>query len=144
MRSNGKSSAGPGDLLNKFSARREMTDNRKLIWFAGVGCNRLLRFAGHRLRNRRPRRWRFENLASSAKKLWQRERRTIFRTRRPERSLRVRSLALVRIFDGSLLYIRRQQIWVRAFRVCGRSLDGRACGADSLLDFLFSRCQRVV
>ena len=33
---------------------------------------------------------------------------------------------------------------MRAFRICGRSPDGSPGGADSLLDFLFSRCQRVV
>ena len=31
-----------------------------------------------------------------------------------------------------------------AFRICGRSLDRGPGGADSLLDFLFSRCQRIV
>ena len=49
-----------------------------------------------------------------------------------------------RIVGGSLLNIWHRQIWMRAFRVCGRSLDRCARGADSLLDFLFSRCQRVV
>src|SRR5438067_9556163 len=68
MRSNGSSSAGSSDLLNNFSARREMRDNRRLIWFAGAGCSRLLRFACHRLRNRgRPRKWRFENFAQVRK-----------------------------------------------------------------------------
>ena len=33
---------------------------------------------------------------------------------------------------------------MRAFRICSRSLDRGPCGTDSLLDFLFSRCQRVV
>jgi len=37
-----------------------------------------------------------------------------------------------------------RQVWMRAFRICGRSLDGGPGGADSLLDFLFSRCQRIV
>ena len=33
---------------------------------------------------------------------------------------------------------------MRAFRICGRSLDRGPGGADSLLDFLFSRCQWIV
>jgi hypothetical protein len=33
---------------------------------------------------------------------------------------------------------------MRAFRVCGRSFDCRPGGADSLLDFPFSRAQRIV
>jgi len=33
---------------------------------------------------------------------------------------------------------------MRAFRVCGRRLDGGSCGADSLLDFLFGRRQWIV
>ena len=33
---------------------------------------------------------------------------------------------------------------MRAFRICGHSLDRGPGGADSLLDFLFSRCQRIV
>ena len=33
---------------------------------------------------------------------------------------------------------------MRVFSICGRSLDGGPSGADSLLDFLFSRCQRIV
>jgi hypothetical protein len=33
---------------------------------------------------------------------------------------------------------------MRAFRICGRSFDSGSSGADRLLDFLFSRCQRVV
>jgi hypothetical protein len=33
---------------------------------------------------------------------------------------------------------------MRAFRICGRSFDRGPGGADSLLDFLFSRCQRIV
>ena len=33
---------------------------------------------------------------------------------------------------------------MRAFRICGRSVDGGASGADSVLDFLFGRCQRIV
>jgi hypothetical protein len=33
---------------------------------------------------------------------------------------------------------------MRAFRVCGRSFDRGPSGADSLLDFLFSRYQRIV
>ena len=53
-------------------------------------------------------------------------------------------LALVRILDGRLLYIRRWQVWMRAFRVRGCSLDRGPGGTDSLLDFLFSRCQRIV
>ena len=76
-------------------------------------------------------------------------RKTIFRTCLPDREpgknhdgLGV--LAWVGIFDGSLLCIRRRQVWMRAFRICGRSLDRGACGLNSLLDFLFSRCQRIV
>jgi len=52
-----------------------MTDNPKLICFAGVGRNRFLRFAGHRLRNRRPRRWRFEISPQAGKNYANRERR---------------------------------------------------------------------
>jgi hypothetical protein len=33
---------------------------------------------------------------------------------------------------------------MRAFRICGRSLDRGPGGADGLLDFLFSRCQWIV
>ena len=33
---------------------------------------------------------------------------------------------------------------MRAFRICGHSLDRGPGGADSLLDFLFSRCQGIV
>ena len=33
---------------------------------------------------------------------------------------------------------------MRAFRVSGRSLNGAPSGADSVLDFLFGRCQRIV
>ena len=33
---------------------------------------------------------------------------------------------------------------MRAFRIRGRSVDGGARGADSVLDFLFGRCQRIV
>ena len=33
---------------------------------------------------------------------------------------------------------------MRTFRICGRSFDRGPSGADSLLDFLFSRCQRIV
>ncbi len=33
---------------------------------------------------------------------------------------------------------------MRTFRICGRSFDGCPCGMDGLLDFLFSRCQRIV
>jgi len=33
---------------------------------------------------------------------------------------------------------------MRAFRICGRSLDRGPGGADCLLEFLFSRCQRIV
>ena len=33
---------------------------------------------------------------------------------------------------------------MRTFRICGRSLDGGSCGADRLLEFLFSRCQWIV
>ena len=33
---------------------------------------------------------------------------------------------------------------MRACRICGRSLDLGPGGADRLLDFLFSRCQRIV
>jgi hypothetical protein len=33
---------------------------------------------------------------------------------------------------------------MRAFRICGRGLDRGPGGADSLLDFLFRRCQRIV
>lgn len=33
---------------------------------------------------------------------------------------------------------------MRAFRICGRSFDRRSTGTDRSLDFLFSRCQRIV
>ena len=33
---------------------------------------------------------------------------------------------------------------MRAFRVSGRNLNGAPSGADSVLDFLFSRRQRIV
>jgi len=33
---------------------------------------------------------------------------------------------------------------MRAFRICGRSLDGGPGNTDSLLDFLFTRGQRIV
>ncbi len=33
---------------------------------------------------------------------------------------------------------------MRTLSICGRSLDGGPGGADSLLDFLFRRCQRIV
>ena len=33
---------------------------------------------------------------------------------------------------------------MRVFCICGRSFDRSPGGADSLLDFLFSRCQRIV
>src|SRR5262249_11742747 len=37
-----------------------------------------------------------------------------------------------------------RQIWMRTFRICGRSLDSGPGGTNSLLDFLFSRGQRIV
>src|SRR4029077_1753397 len=37
-----------------------------------------------------------------------------------------------------------RQVWMRAFRICGRSLDGGPGSTDSLLDFLFTRGQRIV
>src|SRR5947207_3911170 len=68
MWSQGESSAGSSHLLDKFSARLEMTDKRNVIWFTGVGCIRLFRFAGHLLTNRyRRRRWRFENSRQARK-----------------------------------------------------------------------------
>jgi hypothetical protein len=49
------------------------------------------------------------------------------------------------VFDGRLLCAwRHRQVWMRIFHICGRSFDSRAGGADSLLDFLFSRCQRII
>src|SRR4029079_18981411 len=33
---------------------------------------------------------------------------------------------------------------MRVFSICGRSLDDHPGGADSLLNFLFSSCQRIV
>ena len=33
---------------------------------------------------------------------------------------------------------------MRAFPICSRSFDRGPCGADSLLDFLFGRCQWIV
>ncbi len=33
---------------------------------------------------------------------------------------------------------------MRAFRICGGSFDRGPGGADSLLDFLFTGCQRIV
>jgi hypothetical protein len=66
------------------------------------------------------------------------------RTLRSELARESGVLALVRILNGSLLYIRRWQVWMRAFRICGRSLDRGPGGANSFFDFLFSRCQRIV
>src|SRR5204863_3433993 len=87
---------------------------------------------------------RFENLASS-KKLRQSRTSNGLRGSSPERDHgRSGVLALVRILDGSLLDVRRWQIWMRAFRICGRSLDGGPGRAYSLLDFLFSRRHRIV
>jgi hypothetical protein len=37
-----------------------------------------------------------------------------------------------------------RQVWMRAFRICGRSLVRGPGGANSFLDFLFSRGQRIV
>jgi len=51
---------------------------------------------------------------------------------------------LLRILGWSLLYIRSWQAWMRAFSICGRILDRGPGGADSSLDFLFSRGQRIV
>ena len=53
-------------------------------------------------------------------------------------------LALLRILGCRLLYNRSWQVWVRAFSICNRILDRGPGGADSLLDFLFSRRQRIV
>ena len=53
-------------------------------------------------------------------------------------------VAGVGIFNGSVPIRRCWKVWMRAFRICGRSFDGGADGADSLLDFLFGRCQRIV
>src|SRR5215467_7501599 len=53
-------------------------------------------------------------------------------------------LAFVRLLDGRLLYIRRWQVWMRTFRICGRSFDSGPGGADGLLDFLLSCCQRII
>ena len=56
----------------------------------------------------------------------------------------VRSARLVRILAGSFLYTWRGQVWVRVFRSRCRSLDVGPGGTDSLLNFLLSRCQRIV
>ena len=72
------------------------------------------------------------------------ERRTIFRTASREKHDGSGVLAMLLVLHGRLLKIRRWQIWVCAFRICGRSLDGASGGADSLLNFLFSSCQRIV
>jgi hypothetical protein len=53
--------------------------------------------------------------------------------------------AVSRVIDGRLFHIgRRWQVRMRAFRVRGCSFDRSAGGADSLLDFLFTRCQQIV
>src|SRR5689334_3590672 len=52
--------------------------------------------------------------------------------------------ALFGILDGNLMYIRWWEIWMRAFRICGCSLNVGSGRADSVLDFLFSRGQRIV
>lgn len=54
-------------------------------------------------------------------------------------------LALVRIFDRCLRCIRRRwELWMRSFGICGRGSSGGAGRANSLLDFLFTRRQRIV
>src|SRR3954467_3002679 len=119
-----------------------MTDSRKLICFAGVRCNQLLRFAGHRLEiagrvdagSKISRRARFGAPRTSS----------VARDSSSERGFRSAILGLVGILEGSLLYIRGWQIWMRVFRIRGRSLDRGAGGANSLLHFLFSRRQRIV
>ena len=54
-------------------------------------------------------------------------------------------LVIVRAFDRSLLHIRRSwQVWTRSFCICRRGFDGIPGGANSLLDFLFSRGEWIV
>ena len=44
-----------------------------------------------------------------------------------------------------MLYLRgRWQVWMSTLRICHRSFDCGPGGANGLLDFLFSRSQRVV
>jgi hypothetical protein len=53
--------------------------------------------------------------------------------------------AVLRVFDGDLLGIRRRgQVWMRTLRICCRGFDATPGGTNSLLDFLFTRRQRVV
>src|SRR4051812_22969876 len=120
-----------------------MTDNRKLICFAGVRCNRLLRFAGHRL-GIAGRVDAGSKISRRASKFGAPRTSSVARDSSSERGFRSAILGLVGILEGSLLYIRGWQIWMRVFRIGGRSLDRGAGGANSLLNFLFSCCQRIV
>jgi len=54
-------------------------------------------------------------------------------------------LAMIRVFDGSLLYIRRHwQVWIGTFCISGRGFDSTPGRTNSLLDFLFTGGQRIV
>ena len=54
-------------------------------------------------------------------------------------------LVVVRAFDRSLLHTRRVwQVWTHSFCICRRGFDSVPGGANSLLDFLFSRGERIV
>jgi hypothetical protein len=49
------------------------------------------------------------------------------------------------LFSRSLLYVRRGwQVWMRSLCICGRGFYSITGGADSLLDFLFSRSEQIV
>jgi hypothetical protein len=53
--------------------------------------------------------------------------------------------AFVRFFGGSLIYVRRRrQIEMRSLSVCRSGFDRTSGRTNSLLDFLFSRGQRIV
>src|SRR4030095_1948978 len=64
---------------------------------------------------------------------------------RERQAPRESGVLVVRLFDGSLLYIRRSwQVRMSSLCICRRVFDGIPGGANSLLDFLFSRGQRIV
>ena len=53
-------------------------------------------------------------------------------------------LVVVRAFDRSLLHTRRVwQVWTHSFCICRRGFDSVPGGANSLLDFLLGRGERI-
>ena len=51
----------------------------------------------------------------------------------------------MRVFDGSLLYVRRRwQVWMRSLCICSRGFDITSGRANSRLDFLFACGKRIV